>query len=480
MDWTEIPTAIRQPRHTVLIVLGAVLILVSALLFSYPAAGSPVLGQEISAISGTVSVQGGKPAQGVSIAVTRISDEVTAETVARGLEVPWALAFTTDGRILVTERRGRIRVIQGGKLLEEPLAVLDVARVSEAGLMGIALDPEFLANGHLYVCYTYQNEGGALANRVARLTESGGGARDHRVVLDGIPGARTHNGCRLRFGPDDKLYITMGDAQQRDNAQDLGSLSGKVLRINADGSIPRDNPFSRSPVYTYGHRNPQGLDWNPITGDLFITEHGPAQDDEINILRPGGNYGWPNALGQVNDPNYVDPILSFTPTLALAGGAFYTGGNLAESWEGNFIFANLKASHLHRVVLAPPGFNSVLSHERLFQGQFGRLRAAAMGPDGYLYFTTSNRDGRGRPMAGDDRVMRLVPAPGETTESQHPGPLGTLSPIGSFTLRLSAGSHRIRWSLPGYLAVERRIDLTDISQETPHMALGWQRPSHGR
>ena len=473
MNRTRASTNIRLRRQTAIIVTGAVLLLVSALsvlilLIPSLAPGFSASGQEFPAITGTVSVQGGKPAQGVTIAVTRLSGQVGAETVAQGLEVPWALAFTPDGRILVTERRGRIRVIQGGELIESPLAVLDVARVSEAGLMGIALDPEFSTNGYLYVCYTYFGNGGRLFNRVARLTESGGAVKNHRVVLDGIPGARNHNGCRLRFGPDTKLYVTMGDAQEPDNAQDLESLSGKVLRMNADGSIPEDNPFPGSPIYTYGHRNPQGLDWHPTTGDLFITEHGPSRDDEINILKPGGDYGWPDALGRVDDPGYVDPILNFTPTLALAGGAFYTGGNLPPSWDGNFVFANLKASHLHRVVLEPPAFDSVLSHERLFQGEFGRLRATAMGPDGYLYFTTSNRDGRGDPMAGDDRVMRLVPAPREAAELSHPDVPHSSSPAGSFTLRLSPGlmgtRWQIRWSLPGYLAVERRIDVSPQAQ----------------
>ena len=432
--------------------------------------GPRVSAQEITAITGTVAVQGGRSPQNVSITVTsevtgeaaRVSDEVEAETVAQGLEVPWALAFPGDGRIFVTERPGRIRVIQNGILLDPPLAVLEVARISEAGLMGIAVDPDFAVNGHLYVCYTYSNDAGPndagqLFNRVARLTESGGTADGHRVILDDMPGNRNHNGCRLRFGPDGKPYITMGDAGDRDNAQDLGSLSGKVLRIDADGSIPEDNPFPGSPVYTYGHRNPQGLDWHPTTGNLFITEHGPSQDDEINILSPGANYGWPQVMGMAEDPDYADPILSFTPTLALSGSAFYTGGNLPESWRGNVLFANLKASHLHRVVLQSPEYASVVSHERLFQDRFGRLRGAAMGPDGSFYFTTSNRDGRGTPMSGDDRVMRLIPAPPVESESrqwEQPGPTGR------FQLGLPPGSHLIRWDLPGFLAVEQRLDLS--------------------
>jgi glucose/arabinose dehydrogenase len=335
---------------------------------------------------------------------------VRAEVVAEGLEVPWELAFPPDGRILVTERLGRIRVIRNGVLQQGSWATLEVASVSESGLMGMALHPQFATNGYLYVCYTYRDSGGPLRNRVARLTDRDGLGVEHQVILDGIPGAGNHDGCRLGFGPDGKLYVTMGDAEVSQQAQNLSSLSGKVLRLEADGSAPDDNPIPGSFVYTYGHRNPQGMAWHPRTGDLFITEHGPDTNDEVNILRAGSNYGWPQVVGIANDPRYVDPILTFTPTIALAGAAFYSGQRLPASWEGNFLFANLKASHLHRVILTPSNFRTVLSHQRLFEGQFGRLRAVALAPDGYLYFTTSNRDGRGTPRQGDDKVLRLLPA----------------------------------------------------------------------
>ena len=340
---------------------------------------------------------------------------VAVEVVAEGLQVPWALAFTPDGRILVTERPGRIRVVKDGVLLDAPFATLDVAHVSEAGLMGIALHPGFAENGQLFVCYTYRDNGGKLFNRVARLTDVDGTGVDHRVVLDGMPGARNHDGCRLGFGLDGKLYVTMGDAQEPDQAQDLTSPSGKVLRINPDGSAPDDNPFQgpglSNLVFAYGLRNPQGLAWHPDTGDLFITDHGPRREDEVNILQPGGNYGWPDALGPVEYSEYIDPILSFTPTIALSGAAFYDGDTLPEEWWGNFVFATLRAEHLHRVVLRGPDYRKVESHERLFQGEFGRLRAVAMSPDGHLYFTTSNRDGRGNPHPGDDKLLRLIGVP---------------------------------------------------------------------
>ena len=419
-----------------------------------PETSQAAAGQTGAPVTGRVVLQGRGGEPDVTITATRDTDSVTAETVVQGLEVPWALDFAPDGRILVTERAGRIRVIRDGALQPLPWAVIDVASVSESGLMGLALHPDFSANGHLFVCYTYRNAQGQLSNRVARLTDADGFGGDHRVILDGIPAARNHNGCRLGFGPDGKLYVTMGDAQASDQAQELGSLSGKVLRLEPDGSVPEDNPFPGSYVYTYGHRNPQGLDWHPRTGDLFITEHGPATHDEINILEPGGNYGWPDVLGAAGDPRFLDPILSFTPTLALAGAAFYTGDKLPQSWQGNFLFANLRAAHLHRVVLEPPDFRVVRSHQRLFQGEFGRLRAVAMSPDGHLYFTTSNRDGRGQPRAGDDKLLRLVAGPTEPAQVFRPGPGG------DFSLDLAPGLVRLRWSLPGFLAQELEVEQT--------------------
>jgi glucose/arabinose dehydrogenase len=377
------------------------------------------------------------------------------ETVAEGLEVPWELAFSPDGRIFVTERPGRIRVVQDGALQSAPFATLEqVENVSESGLMGLALHPDFANNGQLFVCYTYRNEDGDLRNRVARLTDDNGTGTDHQTILDDIPGESRHDGCRLGFGPDGKLYVTMGDATASDAAQDLDSLSGKVLRLEADGSVPSDNPFPDSPVYTYGHRNPQGMDWHPVTGDLFITEHGPDQDDEVNILEPGSNYGWPEVTGRSDNPEYTDPILSFTPPVAIAGAAFYTGDKLPPSWEGDLVFAALRASHLQRVKLQPPDFRTVTSTQVLFDEEFGRLRAVAVSPNGYLYFTTSNRDGRGDPSSEDDKILRLVPAPSTS--------LGVMQAddSGKFALNLAAGTYQIRWTAPGFLPAEKRLVIT--------------------
>lgn len=337
------------------------------------------------------------------------------EVVATGLEVPWALAFAPDGRIFVTERPGRIRVIENGRLRPEPVAVLPVAAVGEGGLMGLALDPQFAHNGYLYVMYTYR-AGGELRNRISRLTVRGNTAGEEVVLIDAIPGAGIHDGGRLAFGPDGKLYATTGDATQRALAQRLDSLAGKILRLNPDGSVPADNPFPGSYVFSYGHRNPQGLAWHPQTGRLYSTEHGPTGEmglcclDELNLIRPGANYGWPVVTDAPGDPRFVDPILhSDQETWAPAGMAFVTGTALAP-WAGHLFFGALRGQHLHHVVLSPDG-SRVVFHEALFQGQFGRIREVHMGPDGFLYFTTSNRDGRGRPGPEDDRILRIVPGP---------------------------------------------------------------------
>lgn len=337
------------------------------------------------------------------------------EVVATGLEVPWALAFAPDGRIFFTERPGRIRVIEGGRLRPEPVATLPVAATGEGGLMGLALDPNFAQNGYLYVMYTYRS-GNALRNRISRLTLRGQTAGEEVVLIEDIPGAGIHDGGRLAFGPDGKLYATTGDATQRDLAQRLDSLAGKILRLNPDGSVPADNPFPGSYVYSYGHRNPQGLAWHPTTGQLYSTEHGPSGEmglccrDELNLIRPGANYGWPVVTDAPGDPRFVDPILhSGDATWAPAGMDFVTGERLAP-WRGHLFFGALRGQHLHHVVLGPDG-RTVVFHEELFRGEFGRIREVKMGPDGALYFTTSNRDGRGQPRPGDDRILRIVPGP---------------------------------------------------------------------
>ena len=329
------------------------------------------------------------------------------EVVAENLDVPWSLAFAPDGRLFFTERSGRIRVITKGRLEPEPVAVLRVAAVTEAGLMGLALDPDFSRSGYLYVMYTYRI-GDQLRNRVSRLTERDGKAADEYILLDNLPAGNIHDGGRLKFGPDGKLYITIGDAGASAFAQQRDTLAGKILRINRDGSIPPDNPFPGSPVYSLGHRNTHGLAWHPVTGKLFETEHGPVGNDEVNIIEAGRNYGWPQVQARAGNPEFVDPILVFNPSVAPSGATFYQGDKLGE-WTGNLFFAGLVGQQLHRIVLKAPDFREVESHEALYLGEYGRLRDVVEGPDGFLYFATNNRDGRGSPRPTDDRILRILP-----------------------------------------------------------------------
>ncbi|RPJ49920.1 MAG: PQQ-dependent sugar dehydrogenase, partial [Methanobacteriota archaeon] len=219
------------------------------------------------------------PAPVTSSATQSIPTGWKVESVAEGLAVPWSIVFTSADRILLTERGGMIREITGGKLNPEPLVVFeDVSARGESGLMGLAVDPLYASNKFLYACYTYAGSSGT-ANRVVRLKDGGDSVILDAIILDPLPSANNHAGCRIRFGPDDKMYITNGDALAPSSAQDLNSLAGKILRINPDGSIPEDNPFRGSPVWSYGHRNPQGIDWQPGSGRMYSTEHGPSGFD---------------------------------------------------------------------------------------------------------------------------------------------------------------------------------------------------------
>ena len=221
------------------------------------------------------------------------------ETFVSGLEVPWSMAFTSRQRLLVTERPGRVRVVERGALLPRPIYVVpDVEAKGESGLMGLTLAPDYPVSRLLYLAYAYDTPRGS-AVRIVRMHDDGDALSQRTVILEGIPAARYHAGCRLRFGPDGKLYVTTGDATDREIAQDLKSLGGKTLRLNPDGSVPADNPFPASPVFSYGHRNSQGLDWDPKSGLQIQTEHGPSGfdgpggGDEVNIVEAGKNYGWP-------------------------------------------------------------------------------------------------------------------------------------------------------------------------------------------
>lgn len=332
-----------------------------------------------------------------------------AQVLATNLEIPWALAFAPDGRLFVTERPGRVRVIEGAQLLPQPaLTLADVYTQGEAGLLGIALDPDFAQNRFVYLLYTASRAGRDPVNRIVRFFEANNTLMDAVTLLDDIPADRVHDGGRLRFGPDGFLYATTGDAAARSSAQDLGVLSGKILRISKDGTTPMENPFA-SQIYSYGHRNPQGIDWHPESGDLWATEHGAIGNDELNRVQSGFNYGWPIIEGAETMAGMQTPVLFFSPSVAPSGASFYTGAAIP-GFRNNLFFATLRGSHLRRVTFSPSDPPVVTSDERLIDGEFGRLRDVVTGTDGALYFCTSNRDGRGRPVREDDRVIRLVPA----------------------------------------------------------------------
>ena len=342
------------------------------------------------------------------------NSQFKVEKVVGGLEVPWSIVWAPDGRMIFTERPGRVRVFENGALRPQPLFVVpDVEPSGESGLMGVALHPQFATNRFIYLSYAYSSGGARV--RVVRYREAPEGLVDRKVIIEDIPAAQFHAGCRIRFGPDGKLYITTGDATRRELAQRLDSLAGKTLRLNDDGTVPQDNPFvgqkdARSEIWTLGHRNAQGLDFQPGSNLMFQTEHGPSNfdgppgGDEVNIVEKGRNYGWPTIHHKETRAGLESPLLEYTPACAPASGAFYRGSALPQ-FKGNFFFGCLRGERLIRVVLDG---RRVVSQEDLIK-DYGRIRDVAEGPDGFLYFSTSNRDGRGKPASDDDRIMRLAP-----------------------------------------------------------------------
>lgn len=320
------------------------------------------------------------------------------QVLARNLDVPWAVDIAEDGRLFFTERTGRIMVIdKNGSLLSDPVAYINVMQNGESGLLGLALHPNFTENHLLYVYHTYSNDSSVL-NKVLMLTESDNKIIESKVIIENIPAADRNDGGRIKFGPDGKLYIATGDARQPELAQDAGSLAGKILRLNSDGSIPADNPFEGSPVYSYGHRNIQGLAWHPMTGDLYASEHGLEGNDEINLIKPGSNYGWP--IEDCNAEKFEKPIVCFNPAIAPAGLTFAALDSLG--YQNDILLATLKAQHIRLVDLESDIESNILTG-------FGRIRDVIEDPnDGSLYVTTSNKDGRAVPSQDDDKILKII------------------------------------------------------------------------
>ena len=328
------------------------------------------------------------------------SAEVKVETVVDNLKIPWELVFAPDGRIFFTERDGKLWVIEDESL--ELVATFPTSNTLEGGLLGLALDPEFEKNNFLYLYQTYF--GFELHhNKVVRYTVSNNQLTDEQILIDKIPGALWHDGGRIKFGPDEKIYITTGDATNANLSQKIDSLAGKILRINADGTIPVDNPFESSPVFSYGHRNPQGIDWTE-NGILVSSEHGPSGEkgyahDEINVIEPGKNYGWPVIVGDSNNPEYINPILhSGDVTWAPSGLLYYDSDKIPEL-KGKFLVAALRGQHVMVLDLDLKN-NSVNSVEKIFQDKYGRIRDLVQSPDGNVFILTSNGD--------NDKILRVT------------------------------------------------------------------------
>ncbi|QWT21644.1 PQQ-dependent sugar dehydrogenase [Bacillus sp. NP157] len=338
------------------------------------------------------------------------------ERVAFDLRVPWELAFLPDGTLIFTERDGHVCLLGHDAA---PALHTAVALGNKMGMLGLALDPAFASNHFVYVAYDYvigdadANEGARKFKlRVARYRLDGSRLVEPRPLIEGIPAATNHTGCRLVFGPDGKLYITTGDADEPAKAQQLDQLNGKILRLDADGSIPADNPFVHTPgarpeVWSYGHRNPQGLAFDPRTGTLFESEHGPNGGDEVNIVERGGNYGWPVIDHAATHDGMHSPLLEFSPSIAPGKAILYRGDAFPEL-KGKLIVALLRGEGL--LVLDRNG-NALSNPRRLFFRGFGRIRAVTESPEGYLYFSTSQYDpSEGQPRQDDDLIVRLVPA----------------------------------------------------------------------
>ncbi len=327
-------------------------------------------------------------------AVTDSQDSGQVEIFADNLNIPWEIVFLPDDSLLVTQRPGQLLRIDADS--QEQIEIEGVEHVGEGGLLGLALHPEFEQNGWLYLYLTTRTEDG-LINRVERYVYDmdNNQLSDKQEIISNIPGAQNHDGGRMAFGPDGLLYITTGDASQAGLAQDLDSLAGKILRLNTDGTVPAENPYN-SPVYSYGHRNPQGLTWD-ADGRLWASEHGPSGRDEINLIEPGNNYGWPEITGDETQQEMISPVIhsGTDDTWAPSG---------IEIINNTLLFAGLRGSALYSAQISG---EDLLNLERNFPDEYGRMRAVHYDGQDWIYAATNNRDGRGRVRPNDDKIIRF-------------------------------------------------------------------------
>ncbi len=353
-------------------------------------------------------------ASSFTVNINRADENVFFEidTLASNLTVPWQIVFLPDHTMLFTERPGQVRLYRNGKLNEKPvLSVNDIKAETKTGLLGMAIHPAFNKNHFIYLAHNYA-ENNHLWLRVVRYEFKNDTLIHPKTLIEQIPAARNHTGCRLIFGPDQKLYISTGDADQPVLAQDLKTYNGKILRLNDDGSVPSDNPFvkndtARKEIWSYGHRNPQGFAFETGTNKFYDTEHGPTGGDEVNIIEKGANYGWPVIHHQESKAGMKTPFLEYTPSIGPSEAVFYKG-NAFPQLKNNLLIACLRGESILRIEMDK---GKVIKQEVWLKKQYGRIRSIVVGPDGYLYISTSNFDmpeSKGeRPY---DMILRLRPS----------------------------------------------------------------------
>ncbi|MBP9719053.1 MAG: PQQ-dependent sugar dehydrogenase [Candidatus Levybacteria bacterium] len=344
------------------------------------------------------------PAATRSMQASKTNDAQQIEIVAQNLDTPWAVAVLPDNSMLVTERKGTVQFIDAkGNLATASVGTLSsVKEIGEGGLLGIALHPKFTTNNYVYLYYTYGQNGNNTRNRVVRMTYKDGTLGNEKIVVDNIPGASNHNGGRIKFGPDNYLYITTGDAQEPSAAQDKNSLAGKILRVTDTGKPVPGNPFNNA-VYSYGHRNVQGLAWDDQK-QLWATEHGRSGVqsglDELNLIKPGLNYGWPEIEGDERRSGMQTAKRNSGGNTWAPAGAAFIGNSL--------FFAGLRGQTLYEAVIENGNVTEIKEHLTFERGRIREVIAAPQG-GGMLYITTSNLDGRGSPAAGDDKILKVNP-----------------------------------------------------------------------
>jgi len=318
------------------------------------------------------------------------------DIIAQDLEIPWEITFLPSGEILITERTGKLLIINSITKERQEIEIPEVSSKGEGGLLGMTLHPDFNKNNLIYL-YITNNDNGNINNKINRYKLIDKNLTNKITILDNIPGAKYHDGGRIDFGPDEYLYVTTGDATKPKLSQDLNSLAGKILRLHDDGKIPKDNPFN-SAIYSYGHRNPQGLAWDS-EGNLWATEHGASSgQDELNLIIKGGNYGWPTIRGDETQSGMITSKINSgsSDTWAPSGIAYH---------DNSLLFVGLRGESLFQAKIKNGEVTELLAH---YRKELGRLRAVVIGPnEKYLYISTSNTDGRGTVRGGGDKIIRI-------------------------------------------------------------------------